>query len=511
MNDIRRKKLLRRKHRNEKRLARAKERESNQPVLQPAPIHYDVAERDVGTVAGGVGLMRLLIDRVGLAKDIDERVDVLKVHRPYHESDHVLAFAFNTMRGGKCIEDFELLRKDEGLLRAIGAKTLPDPTTAGDFCRRLGVAQIEKMMEAFNATRLRVWKTQPKEFFDKAVIDADGTLVETRGDCKEGMNYSYKGIWGYAPLVVSLAKTQEALYIQYRPGNRPSSEDAWLRLDQAAELMRKAGFKSICFRGDTDFSQTAFLDRWDSEGIEFVFGLDAHKKAKELAHELEGTIWRPLERPAKHEVKTTPRGERHRHKDDVIRERGFERVEQVEEQVAEFAYKPYACRRTYRVIVLRKVMRATKRQLDLNKDDRLLFYITNKMEESAAEIVLFANARGSQEKLIEQLKNGVSSLRTPLDTLNSNWAYSVMTSLAWSLKAWLALLLPISPFWPARHRLERKQILGMEFRTFLNRFMLIPALVVRAGRRIWLRLVAWNESLPCLLRAADALVIARLE
>ena len=123
----------------------------------------------------------------GLVEAIDESVDVLKVHLPYHESDHVLNIAYNIMSGGTCLEDIELLRNDEVYLDALGAQRIPDPTTGGDFCRRFDEEDINALMEAFNGVRRRIWSCQPEEFFDEAKIDADGTLLETLGECKEGM------------------------------------------------------------------------------------------------------------------------------------------------------------------------------------------------------------------------------------------------------------------------------------------------------------------------------------
>ena len=144
------------------------------------------------------------------------------MHLPYHESDHVLGIAYNVLCGGTCLQDIERRRQDEVYLDALGAQRIPDPTTAGDFCRRFDEAAIEALQTAINETRVRVWRAQPAAFFDEAVIDADGTLAETTGACKEGMDISYEGVWGYHPLVVSLANTQEPLYLINRSGNRPS-------------------------------------------------------------------------------------------------------------------------------------------------------------------------------------------------------------------------------------------------------------------------------------------------
>jgi len=142
----------------------------------------------------------------GLVRAINQRVEVLKLHSPYHESDHVLNIAYNVLCGGRTLEDIELRRNDVAYLNALGAESIPDPTTAGDFCRRFKKPSIEALMDAINDARLYVWKSQPRSFFEQtARIDADGSLVDTDGECKEGIDFNYKGTCGYHPLLVSFA------------------------------------------------------------------------------------------------------------------------------------------------------------------------------------------------------------------------------------------------------------------------------------------------------------------
>ena len=142
------------------------------------------------------------------------------------------------------------------------------------------------------------------DFLSQAFIDTDGTIAGTLGECKGGMALSYKGIWGYAPLIITLANTREVLYLVNRPGNAVSHEGCVHWIDRAIELVRpRAG--EITLRGDTDFTLSGELDRWDGQGIKFIFGMDAHPKVVQLAQALPATAWTPLERLARYEIATS--------------------------------------------------------------------------------------------------------------------------------------------------------------------------------------------------------------
>jgi Transposase DDE domain group 1 len=497
--------LNNRKRGMERRLRKRNWVAQEEPMNQARNIHYELAERTRGLKAGGVGAIQKLTQVSGLVEAIDEKVKVLKVHLPYQESDHVLNIAYNVMAGGTCLDDLELLRNDEVYLDAIGAQRIPDPTTAGDFCRRFKAKDIDNLMDAINESRLRVWSQQPAEFFEEAKVDVDGTLVETLGECKEGMQISYKGVWGFHPLVVSLSNTQEPLYVVNRSGNRPSNEGASERLNQAIELCRRAGFKEVTLRGDTDFTQTKHLDRWDEQGVKFVFGIDAMPNLKEIAETLSERAWKRLARRAKSQVKTERRQRPDNVKEAIVRERGYKNIRLESEQVAEFSYSPTACKKTYRVVVVRKNLSVEQGEQRLFDEIVYFFYLTNKSGVPAREIVWESNDRCNQENLVAQLKGGVHALKTPLNNLESNWAYMVMASLAWSLKAWFGLLLPEKGRWAVQYRAAKRNVLRMEFKAFLNRFIHVPAQLIRQGRKIIYRLLAWNPWQPVFLRAVDQL------
>jgi len=168
------------------------------PVLGRANIAYELSERTKGTAHGGIGAIAKLVDACGLAGEIDSSLELLKLHKPYYESDHVLNIAYNALCGGQRLEDIEARRCDAVFLDGLGTESLPDPTTAGDFCRRFDPDAVLALQEAINRARLKVWRRQPASFFDQpAVIDADASIVQTDAQTKQGMDIAYNGIWGY--------------------------------------------------------------------------------------------------------------------------------------------------------------------------------------------------------------------------------------------------------------------------------------------------------------------------
>ncbi len=503
--------IEKRKERIFTRLAESSAADRGEPMTQSDNIHYEVSSKVGGTGFGGMAAVHAFVKHIGLDNAINQRLRVFKKRCPYYESDHVLNVAYNAMCGAVSLQEIELRRNDEYYLDSLGAERIPDPTTTGDFCRRMSSTSIDILQDAIDEVRLGVWNSQGKDFKKLAKVDMDATIVETDGECKGGMDISYKNIWGYHPLLFTLAETGEVLRLTNRGGNAQSGHNAFKDADKIIALCKKAEFERIMLRGDTAFTQTDHLDRWDEENVEFVFGIAKHANLMAKIDEIAEDQWKPVPRDPSYDPSTPDRSRPDKVKRKIIAERGYKNRRLKEEVYVEILYKPYKCEKTYRLIILRKKQEVTEQGL-LFDNDVYFFYISNldSAQYSGLDVVYESNNRCNQENVIAQLYSA-RALHAPVDELVSNWAYMVMASLSWTVKAWIALSIPEEPIEITRKaskqatkkaakeavkkiKEEKKRLLRMEHRTFVDQFIRIPALIVRTGRKLIVRLTSIN---PC--------------
>lgn len=445
---------------------------------------FEISARHQASSHAGVAALMELARATGLDKALDSHLDLLADHRPYKESDHLLALAASVLAGGTCPEHLRTLRQCPEFLDLLGLNRLPDSTTAGDFMRRFGSEDDAKafIQALLVVTEQILINKLPESERRLGTIDADGKFVPTGAECRQDIEYSgHKRDWGYHPLLISLANTGQPLAIANRPGNQTSAQGAAEYLDLVIDSMLKV-FDKILLRGDTDFSQTRHLDRWDATGrLEFIFGYDACQTLVAIADSLKEADWQELKRPARYEVKTRPRTKPERIKPQLVKAHNFREMRTVREDTAEFDYQPVACSKPYRMVVVRKLIEVTQGQLLLEPEIRYFFYITNRRDLSQAEVVREANQRCNQENLIAQLSGQVHALKATSNTLLSNWAWMLSASVAWTLKSWFALFAP--------DKCERHRIIAMEWRTFQQQFVWMAGEVVESARRRVIRLL----------------------
>jgi len=242
---------------------------------------------------GGIALARDLMSRLGVAKRIDESIALLKMHSPYHESDHVLSLVYNFLSGGETLLDLERLQEDEALKRLLGAQSIPDPTTAGDFLVRFHDFAIEVFRGVCADLQDHAFSLLDDQRKKVATIDSDSTILEVYGRKKEGADYSYDKRWSYSCLVFSLSETGDLLHTELRSGNTYSSVGAKDQLQKIIERLQ-GQFAHLRYRGDRAFYDKDITGVCESKGVEFFISADQTKPLMAAILGIEGKQWKPL-------------------------------------------------------------------------------------------------------------------------------------------------------------------------------------------------------------------------
>jgi hypothetical protein len=440
-------------------------------------------ERGQVTPYGGLAAAAGLVRKLELPRLLDEGLEILKLHLPYTESDHVLAQVYNLYVGGTCLEDLANLQGSEAVRRMLGACRLPDPTTAGDFLRRFGEPELSALDEAIDKAQERVWhRRYGRRRQPLAIMDLDSHMCEVYGVQKQGADFSYKGTWSYHPLVISLAGTQECLRLINRPGNTPSAEGA---AEQLRQLLPRLGrrFRRVLVRGDSAFLDHEILDTCADAGQFFAIVMRGYRNVYGLADELPEKAWHSFQPRAR---RNQPRAARKRRRRPNLRRRTARRRNKRDlrvrrQWIAEIPYRPARCSHTYRLIIRRQLIEETDKQGNLFDLWRYRFVLTNLDDSPADEVMDLTYRRCDQENLIEQLQNGLAGFRMPTGELLSNAAFLRCARLAHNLKSWLAQL--VLPMETAR----------WEWKRFRHAFVYIAATVIHRARQVWVRLAACHR------------------
>ena len=335
-------------------------------------------------------------------------------------------------------------------------------------------------------------------FSTSHTIEADGTMVETSGERKEGIGMNYKKQWGYHPLVVTLANTGEPLYVVNRSGNRPSHEHSPFFIDLAIEQCRTAGFRKIVVRGDTDFALTENFDRWTEDGVEFIFGVDQMPNLVATRRFPGKTAWRPLRRRSGRNPRRQPSGDAGR----ITSRRSLSKRNTKTNGSSRNGSPSSITSRAsvlerIELIAVRKEIEITKGQQKLFDDTPYLFYITNasRSEKSDRQVVFAANDRCDQENTISQMKAcgaltaPVGQSRQQLGVHGDRIACLVLEDLVG---------LDDSTAWGQSKAKKaeaetKRRVIRMDFKTFCQTLMQVPAQIISRSRQLVYRLLSYRQ------------------
>lgn len=438
-------------------------------------LHTSIESSDL-TACGGLALGARLMATLKAPQLIDGALSLLRTHRPFHESDHVLTHVYNLFIGGSCIEDIADLQHSEAARRILGASRLPDPTTAGDFLRRFQSADIDALDGVGDDLHRAAWKRRYGRRKQKlALVDLDSHLHHIYGSQKEGADFTYKGGYGYHPLVVSMAGTQECLRIVNRSGNVVSADGADDALESVVPLLKER-FRRIIVRGDSAFAQQPIYDVCERHGMHFAIVSPCHTNLGALADAIPERCWRPFRaNPTQSKAKRKKRKRGKNIRSRRARERGKRDLKLVKQWVAEIDYMPARSDQTYRLVIRRQRIEESS-QGELFELWRYRFVITNLPKATPAdEVVRLTYRRCDQENVIEQLQNGIAAMHMPTGNFLANSAFLVCSRIAHNMKAWLAMLsLP-------------DEVMRWEWKRFRKAFVFLAARVVNRGGQVIVR------------------------
>ena len=464
------------------------------PVLRHPTLHLSSEASDT-TPYGGLALATGLVRSLGIARDLDRELSLLYAHRPFHESDHVLTHVYTLYAGGTCIEDIADLQTSEPVRRILGADRIPDPTTAGDFLRRFDKDALRSLDQVIDRAQEKVWKRRyGKKKAARAVIDLDSCVRPVYGDQKEGTDFTYKGSFGYHPLVISMAGTMECLRLINRSGNEGSAVGSETHLRELFPMLGRR-FKQVIVRGDSAFAKQAIFDACEEAGHHFAVVSPQQRNFVSLFEALPGDQWKPYRQ---RKQTSEPKGKQRKRGPNYRRERALSRNKrnlQLEKQwIAEIAYQPERSEQSYRLIARYQEIEEHE-QGELFTLTRFRFILSNLPPKvSAEEVMDLTYQRCDQENLIEQLQNGVAALGMPTGGMLSNAAFMTCARLAHNLKPWLAqLALP-------------RETMRWEWKRFRRSFVYCAARVVFTARQVHVRFADSHRFAGAILAAHARLV-----
>ncbi len=477
--------------------------ETSGRVTRLPRLHLEVAERSTVTPFGGLVLAAAFLGRFRVAQEIDDRVHVLKIHLPFHESDHVLAQALNLYVGGECLEDQAALQHDEGVLRLVGACRIPDPTTAGDFLRRFekrrNPGALEGLRDAIDSVQETVWGTlagKRKRKRDWAIVDLDGHTKPLYGVQKENADFDHKGRWSYNVLLASLAGTGECLAVRNRPGNVRSSNGAASLLEETLPRVGRR-FANVLVRADSDFDRQDVRKACEAAGACFAFVAREASNRLAWAEAIPESAWKPFRTRAHREREAqrsradfVPRRKKRNRRRRRARDRGYKNLQLQRQWVAEIPWTPPGSQKTYRMVVRRQLIEESEGQDSLFESYRYRYVVTNLPASWSAEEVIDATyQRCDQENVIEQMGSGVALWRMPVAEFDGNSAWLEIGRLAWNLGKWIAqMALPA-------------EVVRWEWKRYRHAFVYLAAEVIHRSRQRWLRFSPAHRFLPTLVAA----------
>jgi hypothetical protein len=357
------------------------------------------------TSHAGVVLLQDFAQRLGVAPVLDEELRVKRRERGYPESEAVGSLIYNTILGGTCLSDLEVVRGDDGTQELLGAEKILAPTTAGEFLRKFAIGEVHDLERVNLRLQQRVRPQQPAT---SCTIDLDSSIYEQASTSKEGSTKAYHGEIGYHPLLAFWAEEGELLLSHLRRGSAHTVRNAVWFLRQTRKRLPAGVPRKL--RADRGFYSKAVIEWCAAEGVTFTSTADQTAPLLEALIALPERCWHPWP-----EYDLT--------------------------DVAELHYQPVGWTTAYRYVVKREV--AEKKTGELYWRYHIL--VTNEELQPAAAVMGWHLQHADMANAIKEHKSGFGLEKLPTQKFHANWASLLIGQLAFNLVAWFnRLVLPPS-------------------------------------------------------------------
>ncbi len=382
--------------------------------------------REPLTTHTGLSLFYAMAESLEIPAILDECVHVKQRERGYPESEHILALSANAFMGGDYLEDLEAFREDVAIRKAIGRRDIPDPTTAGDFCRRFTLGHILQMNRAYAKILGNVYAHRPP--VTSWTIDVDAKVHEVYGEKKQGAARSYNGVYSLQSLYAFVHETDELIHAELGSGNTHPG-------DKGAAFLRRLKRKipqsvtSFHLRSDSALYNRKVVQFCEDEGWTFSITADQTGPLMGLVYDIPDASWQQ-----------DPQ-------DSTI-------------SYSEVRHQPVGWRQSYRYLVRREQKRNKTGQAVLFESQVYTYYVvvTNRTED-VREIMEMHDKRGSSEKRIDQFSNEFL-FHLPMGAFMANWVYLLCAQLAYNISLWL-LHLVLPPSYRKKHIKRIRRSIGL--------------------------------------------------
>ncbi|MDQ3380598.1 MAG: IS1380 family transposase [Actinomycetota bacterium] len=248
-----------------------------------------VADAEALTSRAGTALVAGVSDRVGLTTGLQDALAGVRERRSRHDPGRVLRdLALTLADGGDCLADLRALRDQEPLFGEVASDATAWRVVAALDEERLGAIRAARAQ-----ARRRVWEQAGAP--ERVILDLDGTLVTAHSD-KEGAAGTYKGGFGFHPLLCYEAERGEALAGILRPGNagfNTGSDHTELLERALAQLPEQTRSPGLLVRADRAGATHEFVDHVVARGLRFSVGLDLTERVRQVILALPESAWQP--------------------------------------------------------------------------------------------------------------------------------------------------------------------------------------------------------------------------